>query len=195
MREDIIIVGSGGLGREIASLFLHQGLKEKYHFLGFIDDYKDKGTIVNGHEVLGGIEWLIKEKPCTHIIIGFSQMKTRSELIEKLGKLAFNFPTIIHPDAVLLDPLHIKIGKGAIIFPFVIMTTNITIGENVILHINTNLHHDSVINDNSFIMPNVSITGGATIGKNVFIGASTVIPGKVIIPDNSVIKAGTFIFK
>lgn len=193
VREDIIIVGSGGLGREIASIFLHQGLKEKYHFLGFIDDYKDKGTIVNGHEVLGGIEWLIKEKPCTHIIIGFSHLQHRLNLINRLQDQSFLFPTIIHPDAIFIDPPHVNIGDGSIIFPYAILTTNINIGKNVIVHIGAKIHHDTVIHDNCILMPNVAITGGATIGSNVFLGTGTICPVPIVISENAIVQAGSVV--
>ena len=187
VREDIVIVGSGGLGREIASLFLNQDLKEKFNFLGFIDDYKDKGAIVNGQEVLGDIELLIKAKPCLHIILGFSHLQHRLELINKLQDQSFLFPTIIHPDAVLIDSTHIKIGDGSIIFPYAILTTNITIGKNVIVHIGAKIHHDTVIHDNCIVMPNVAITGGATIGNNVFIGTGAFFPSPLFIPDNAIV--------
>ena len=193
VREDIIIIGSGGLGREIASLFVHPNLKEKYNFLGFIDDYKDKGSLVNGQKVLGGIEWLIEEKPCTYIIIGFSHLQNRLELINRLQNLSFLFPTIIHPDAILIDPTHIKIGSGSIIFPYAILTTNITVGKNVIVHIGAKIHHDTVINDNCILMPNVAITGGATIGNNVFLGTGTICPAPITILDNGVVPAGSVV--
>jgi sugar O-acyltransferase (sialic acid O-acetyltransferase NeuD family) len=191
VREDIIIVGSGGLGREIASLFLHQDLKEQYNFLGFVDDYKDKESIVNGQKVLGGIEWLLKEKPCTHIIIGFSHLQRKLHLINRLQDQSIIFPTIIHPDAILIDPDHIKIGNGSIIFPYAILTTNITIGKNVIVHIGAKIHHDTIIHDNCILMPNVAITGGATIGNNVFLGTGAICPTAIVIPDNSVMQAGS----
>lgn len=191
--EDIIIIGSGGLGREIASLFLHSHVKEKYHFLGFIDDYKEKGSIVNGQKVLGNIEWLIKEKPCVHIIIGFSHLQHRLQLINRLQDQSFLFPTIIHPDAILIDPTHIKIGDGSIIFPYAILTTNITIGKNVIVHIGAKIHHDTVIHDNCILMPNVAITGGATIGNHVFLGTGTICPAPITISDNTVVQAGSII--
>ena len=193
VREDIIIIGSGGLGREIASLFLHKDLKEKYKFLGFVDDYKDKGSIVNGQKVLGGIEWLIKEKPSAQIIIGFSHLQRRLQLINRLQDQSFLFPTIIHPDAILIDPTHIKIGDGSIIFPYAILTTNITIGKNVIVHIGAKIHHDTVIHDNCILMPNVAITGGATIGNNVFLGTGTICPTPIVIPDNAVVQAGSVV--
>ena len=193
VREDITIVGSGGLGREIASLFLHQALKEKYNFLGFTDDYKDKGTIVNGQEVLGDIEWLIKEKPCKQIIIGFSHLQHRLNLINILQDQSFLFPTIIHPDAILMDPTHINIGDGSIIFPYAILTTNITIGKNVIVHIGAKVHHDTVIRDNCILMPNVAITGGVTFGSNVFLGTGSICPYPIVIPDNTIVQAGSVV--
>jgi sugar O-acyltransferase (sialic acid O-acetyltransferase NeuD family) len=191
--ENLVIIGSGGLGREIASLFLHKILREQYNLLGFIDDFKPKGVRVNDKEVLGTIEWLIKEKPCKQVIIAFSDLQIRLHLINKLMCESFLFPTIIHQEAILLDITNIKIGNGSIIFPYAMLTTNIKIGDNVIVHMGAKIHHDTIVKDNCILMPNIAITGGAKIGNNVFLGTGTICPFPTIVGDNTIVKAGSIV--
>jgi sugar O-acyltransferase (sialic acid O-acetyltransferase NeuD family) len=193
IREDIIIVGSNGLGKEIAIFFLNSEVIKMYNFLGFVDDFKNKGTSINNKKVLGDIAWLIKEKPCKNIILGFSQLQERYQLINRLTSHDFIFPTIIHPNAIIIDPTNIKIGDGSIIFPYSILTTNISIGNNVIVHIAAKIHHDTTIQNNCIVMPNVSITGGATIGNNVFLGTGAIFPIPITISDNTVVQAGSVV--
>ena len=188
---DVIIIGSNGLGKEIAVLLGNKFLEKKFRLLGFVDDFKIAGTEINKIKVLGNIDWLLKERPCSNIILGFSDLNSRKSLKYKLSSQLFNFPTIIHPDSILLDPSNIKFGTGCVIFPYSIFTTNISIGDDVIVHVGVRILHDVSINDNCILMPNVLITGGAKVGKNVFIGAGAIGPYFICVLNNTKIESGS----
>lgn len=49
MREDLIIYGAGGLGREACCL---TQLLDRWNILGFVDDGKKPGEVIDGKEVL-----------------------------------------------------------------------------------------------------------------------------------------------
>ena len=58
--QDIVIVGVGGLGREIAEWVEDiNEVKPTFNLLGFLDDDASKqGTTRHDLPVLGGIDWL-----------------------------------------------------------------------------------------------------------------------------------------
>ena len=57
--KDIAIYGAGGFGREVQLLIEQLNAKElTYNFIGFFDDGKSKGELINGFPVLGGMEEL-----------------------------------------------------------------------------------------------------------------------------------------
>jgi sugar O-acyltransferase (sialic acid O-acetyltransferase NeuD family) len=194
MIRDIVIIGSGGLGREIAAV-MNKNFRSEFNIIGYVDDYATPNSFVNNHKVMGSIDWLIEKRPCENVIIGFSDIKGRSEIINKLISQSFIFPSIIHPDAILIDCSTIKIGAGTIILPYSIITTNVEIGDYVLLHMGIKIHHDTQIKNNCVIMPNVLITGGAKIGNNVYIGTGAICPVPICIHDNVNIKAGTVVFE
>ena len=50
----LIIMGAGGLGREVLDLVLRiNQSSQQYQILGFSDDALPKGFLINGHETLG----------------------------------------------------------------------------------------------------------------------------------------------
>jgi hypothetical protein len=58
--RDIVIIGAGGFGREIAWLIedINKNKKE-WNVVGFVDDDLSKqGECFNGYQVVGDIEWL-----------------------------------------------------------------------------------------------------------------------------------------
>jgi sugar O-acyltransferase (sialic acid O-acetyltransferase NeuD family) len=194
MKIDVVIIGTGGLGREIASAF-NLGGKSTFRLAGYIDDFAEQGKNINGITILGSVDWLIKNRPCVNVIVGFSNIEGRQRIIKILTDEGFTFPTIVHHSATILNPDTVSLGAGTIILPFSILTTDVEIGENVLVHIGVNIHHDTKIMNNCVLMPNVKITGGAKIGSNVYIGTGAVLPQLVEIPDGMNIEAGSIVNK
>ena len=54
--KDIVIIGCGGFGREVAWLIEEiNNVNQEWNILGFIDDDTlNHGQIINGYAVLGG---------------------------------------------------------------------------------------------------------------------------------------------
>ncbi|TXE81326.1 acetyltransferase [Campylobacter peloridis] len=92
-----------------------------------------------------------------------------------------------------------KIKKGAIICPFVTITSNCTIGVNFQANIYSYVAHDCIIGDNVTFAPAVKCNGNVIIGNNVYIGTGAIIhQGRtkpLIIEDNSIIAAGAVVNK
>ena len=62
--KDIIIIGAGGVGKEVAFIIEQINIKTpKWNILGIIDDNESLwGTKINGYKVLGGSSVLEKFK-------------------------------------------------------------------------------------------------------------------------------------
>ena len=54
--KKLIIIGAGGFGREVKMLVDQiNAVRPTYTFVGFYDDGKEVGTLVNGFPVLGNV--------------------------------------------------------------------------------------------------------------------------------------------
>ena len=133
--KDIIIIGAGGVGREVA--FTIEEINKKmptWNILGFVDDNKEiHGKVINGYSVLGDLSYLDnyddkEEKP--KVIIAIANYNIKKNIVIKINN-KFSFATIIHPEVSIHNT--VTIGNGSIIYKGVIMTTNITIGNHVIV--------------------------------------------------------------
>ena len=194
--KDIIIIGAGGVGREVA-FTIEEINKEMptWNILGFIDDNKEiYGKVINGYSVLGDLSYLEKyereEKP--EVIIAMANYNVKKNIVIKLNN-KFNFATIIHPQVSIHNT--VTIGNGSIIYKGVIMTTNITIGNHVIVSPKCGIGHDSIIKDYVSLLWNVNISGNDVIEEGVLIGSgATVIQGKKI-GQEAIIGAGAVVVK
>ncbi len=152
MSKPIIIVGAGGLGKEIAFLIIDL---PEFELVGFYDDGFEKNEKVLGeHEVLGTLQVLNEIQKEVSIVIAFGNPKTRKKIWEYLQSNAnILFPNLIHPLALLVNTERIQLGNGVVIFPQAVLTTDIIIGNNVIVHTGASVHHDVSVGSHSVIMP------------------------------------------
>lgn len=195
--KDIIIIGAGGVGKEVTFIIEQiNKVKQTWNILGIIDDNeKLHGSTINGYKVLGGLSYLNKylnneKKP--ELIVAMADYNIKKGIVNKLNN-KFNFATIIHPEVEIHNT--IKVGKGSIIYNGVIMTTNITIGNHVLISPKCGIGHDSILKDYVSLLWNVNISGKDIIEEGVFVGsAATIIQGKRI-GQGAIIGAGAVVIK
>lgn len=192
--KKIAIFGAGGFGREVQNMIEDINLQSKqYEFIGYFDDGKIKGEIVNGYPVLGGIEDInnIDYELCIAIAIGNSQIK--QNIVKKITNNKVTYPTLIHPNAIIGNKNFNQIGKGCIICAGVIITVNIEIKDFVILNLCCTVGHDTVIKSFCSFMPTVNISGEVIIDDCVYVGTGAKIINQLTIGKNSIIGSGAVV--
>ena len=79
--EDLIIIGAGGLGREVAAM-VKSSFSDVYRVMGYVDDSVAEGTLIGGNKVLGNIDWLNNYNNEVSIVMAIgSPSKSNKELI------------------------------------------------------------------------------------------------------------------
>lgn len=178
--KNIVIVGAGGVGRE-TSLIIQQinELKITWNLIGFIDDDVNSwGNVINGYPVIGGMDSLEKLSLDTYVVVAIANYKVKKRIVNKINN-RFKFATIVHPRVWLHD--YMTLGEGTIIYEGAILTTNIKVGNHVIISPKCGIGHDSIIKDYVSLLWNVNVSGNDIIEEGVMMGsASTVIQGKRI---------------
>ena len=164
------LIGCGGSALDTLSFLMLKNVV-------FIDDYKT-GTY-EGYSIIGTTDDLIKmhipDYASVYNCIGsVSDNSTRNRIYEKLTKAG-----------VKIRPL--------VLCSFI--SRNVSIGENVLLNINCQVHHDCVIGNHTVISPGAIILGNVKLGNNVFVGAGSVIKQGLTINDNTVIGMGSVVIQ
>ena len=182
--QQIVIFGTRGFGREV-----HQLIKDlaaagtRVACAGFLVEqaYREQSLI---HElpVFGDADWLAgAPNVCVMMAIGATAPRRRiADYIER--KFGQRFLLLQHPRAWVGD--NIEIGSGSIVCAGALVTTDITVGRFVQLHVGCTIGHDTVIGDFVTIAPGANVSGRVVIGEGTFVGA-----GAVILPD---IKIGSW---
>jgi len=191
---DLIIVGAGGLGREVYS-WLSQEIKEKkdYKIKGFIDDNRHNLDEYDYPVKVIGTIADYRPKPEEKLVLSILDPKVKKNLVVSLSKNGAEFYTLIHPSVIF--GFNIKIGKGCVISPNCILTNDIKIGDFVFINTSSTIGHDAVIGNFTSINGKVEITGKVKVGSGCMFGVGAkVIPGRRI-GDGVVVGAGSVVIR
>lgn len=193
--KEIVIVGAGGFGREVKTLIDDiNKVNPTYIFKGYYDDGVQKGKIINGFKVLGGISELNNVSSELSVAIALGTPEVKKRIINQLHNPHLNYPTLIHP-TVIGGYDFILMGRGCIICAGNILTCNIEIQDFVILNLMCTVGHDTLIKKYASIMPSVNISGEVTIQESVYVGTGAKIINQVEIGENSIVGAGAVVSK
>lgn len=197
--KQIIIVGAGGHGSELASYVRDLAAQGKpIQLLGFVDEKRSKGPFC-GSEVLGGLKELedllhAQRGTTCYYITAVGDNPTRSRLVREIeGLSAKNLqPWILsHPTAQVGSD--VDIGEGTCLAPGSIVTARSQIGRHCILNVHTSVSHDCELGNFVNLNPGVLVCGEVHIGKGAYIGAGATIIDKISIGEGSIIGAGAVV--
>ncbi len=187
--QDIVIVGVGGLGREIAEWVEDiNEVKPTLRVLGFLDDDASKhGSVHHDLPVLGGVEWLTERSRTVGSVVGIGTPAPKRRVVERLRAHSAGFPSIVHPNAVV--GRHVVLGEGCIVCPGVIITTDIRVGRFVTFNFDLTVGHDCTIDHYATLAPGVHLSGYTKVREGADLGAGVVTIPSVEIGEWSIVGA------
>ena len=194
--KDIVIIGAGGLGREILGLIQSINKKEsRWRVKGFYDDGAECGKLIHGLPILGKVEALNAQQEALDVAIAIGDSSTRRKVYDGLNKQYLSFPALISPDATILDEESVSIDEGVLCCAGTILTCDITIGAFTLLNLCCTVGHDAVIEPFCSFMHAVNIAGETHIGAEVYMGTNSSIINRISIGKNTTIGAGAVVIK
>ncbi len=189
--KQLIIIGAGGLGREVLDLVHAIDTNEKqFEVLGFSDDALPKGFLINGVQILGTLVECLQLYD-VHYTIAIGNPSIRLKLYELLIKSNKQLVNLIHPTANISKFATIESNSGVLFFGHSFIGPNTKIGANVLIHNNSVIGHDTVIGAHTIVMQSCVLNGLVTVEDAVIIGAGSVINGKHLLKKNLVLAAGS----
>ena len=188
-KKNIIIVGAGGMGRELCNWLEAQA--DDISILGFIDDNL---SVLDGfnypYPMLGKItEHLVAAD--VFYVIAIMNPSIKKMVAEKVKSGGGQVLTYVHPTAIL--GRNVKLGEGVVITPGCIVSCDVEIGDFVFLNTQTTLGHDVKVGAYTSINGKVEISGFVEIGDNVTIGSQVVVLPKKKIASDATVGAGSVV--
>lgn len=182
--QPLVIVGAGGLGREVAALVESVDAESPaWTLTGFVDDDETlHGTSVMGYPVHGNIQWLSRQSNLQYAI-GIGDGETRREMASRLESSDVDAATLTHPGVSVHRT--VRMGPGCILCEGAAPTVNVTFGAHVIVDQHVTVGHDAVLDSFVSLRPGAHVSGSVHLERGVTLGS-----GSIVLPDVTV-GAGT----
>ena len=192
--KNLIIIGAGGMGREIFDLAtVCEGFNTTFKIKGFLDDNKDALQGFDGYPpVIDTITHYIPETGDVFVCsIGDVIQKKRSiqPILDKGGE----FMNLIHPEASVGK--NVKMGRGCVVLKNAFIGVECTIDDYVMIMNSAVIAHDAKIGKYSRVDCHVVCVGGTELKEEVTVHSSAVINHRVIVEKGATVGALSFVVR
>lgn len=168
------VYGASGCGRGVMPLareqLLRQGIASDR--LVFVDD-SPHAAMINGQRVLRYSGFLACVASQRYVVLAIANSGIREQLAERCTGDKVRPWTVQAANTVMMD--EVQLGEGAILSPFVTLTSNIRIGRHFHANLYSYVEHDCVIGDYVTFAPGVKCNGNIVIENHAYIGTGAVI--------------------
>jgi sugar O-acyltransferase (sialic acid O-acetyltransferase NeuD family) len=192
--KNLIIIGAGGLGREVYNLAIHcNEVNKTFNIKGFIDDNLNALKNFTGYPPIlsNVIEYVIEKDDLFVFAIGSVDIKKNicAVILEKGGI----FINLIHPTSRINQ--NAKIGNGVLIFMNSNISNDCIISDFVTIQGYVGLGHDTVIGKWSHISTFTFTGGEVVIGEQVLLNTRSTILPKIKICDKAIVGACSLVVR
>jgi sugar O-acyltransferase (sialic acid O-acetyltransferase NeuD family) len=165
--------------------------------LFFIDDAPSSETL-NGQRLIRYEDFVAADASERYVAIAIANSAVRERLVERCATDGVHSWNVRAANTVVMDA--VEMGEGAILCPFVTLTSNIRIGRYFHANLYSYVEHDCVIGDFVTFAPGVKCNGNIVIEDHAYIGAGAVIkqgkPGEpLVIGRGAVVGMGAVVTK
>lgn len=179
MAEQLVLVGSGGFGRETAELVRAinaAAAAPPWELAGFLDDDEARwGTPVAGTTVLGGTDALA-QMPTARVVVCTGHpgnFTSRRRIVDRLALDAERYATLVHPSASVAPSC--SLGAGTVVLAGVVATTEVRVGAHVAVMPQAVFTHDDCIEDYVTVGAGVRLAGDVHVQEGAYLGAGALI--------------------
>jgi sugar O-acyltransferase (sialic acid O-acetyltransferase NeuD family) len=194
LKKQLIVVGAGGLGREVFQYAQDVfGKDAETEVLGFLDDNPAAlaGDPLQG-KILGNTAGF-RVEPQHRFVIGVGDPVVRQALARQLEARGARFARVIHPLAYVASTA--RIADGGVLAPYAFVGAGAQIGLHVVLNTRASVGHDVVLAEHCVLSPHCVVGGGTRLGMGVFMGSSATIVPQRSIGASSKIAAGAVVLQ
>lgn len=190
-----MIVGAGGLGRELSQYAEDTWSKEQFEILGHVDD-GDPGGLPDGVLLrfphLGPIDdWSVSEND--RFLLAIGQPTARVAVARRLLDKGAQFVTLVHPLAYVARSA--TIGRGSVIAPYATVGAGAVIGEFTNLHFYASAAHDTRIGSFVSLSPYAVANGQVHVGDFSFLGTHVTLNPTVRVGSSVRVTSGAVVYR
>ena len=163
MNNGLLILGAGQFGSVVQEIAESMQCFDRIDFLDDIESERAIGTFADCDKFATTYK---------NAIVAIGNVDNRCYWIEKLKKLGFFVPVLIHSKACVSSSSHL--GIGTVVEPMAVVQANATIGVGSLICSGAVVKHNSVVGDYCYIDCNSTVMPEATVPSKTRVNSNTV---------------------
>lgn len=197
--KKVLILGGLGNASVIGAAILDANKRgyNELDFAGYLNDREEKGSLIEGHPVMGKTSEISKfieeDYYFINTIFRIDGQEERIQMFEKLGVPDERLATFIHPTAYVAP--NVALGPGSVIMPNVSLSPGTVFGKCCLVMVNAIVGHNNTIGDFCHIAAQACIGAYLKIETGVHIGLNASIRENLTIGRNSTVGMGSVLTK
>lgn len=198
MSRALVVVGSGGFGRETVEVVqAAQSAGANLLLLGFVDDDATAPgrKVLEGAGVpyLGGLSALMGLGAGHSYVVGVGDPARRAAIVDRLEGTGLVAATVVHPKATI--GARTNLGPGTVVCAGAQISVDVRLGSHVHVNPNATVGHDVIAHDFVSVNPGAVISGAVVIETGSLVGAGAVVLQGLRVGTGSVIGAAACVTK
>jgi len=190
---EILLIGASGLAREVLSLLrTHTDPRT----VAFLDDRPELwGTSIDGVLVRGSLLDVVNY-PTAQVLLCVGRGSVRAALVERLDRLGIapgRYARVIHPSVEIPDSC--QIGTGSILLAGVVLTTDVSLGDHVVVMPHVTLTHGDRVDSFATLCAGVTLGGDVQVGSGAYLGMNSAVRERVSVGANATLGTGAMLMQ
>ncbi len=188
---DVVIVGAGGLGREMLRWSRESLSQDAYRVKGFLSNNpRDLDGFGIDLPILGNPEEYVPEEN-DRFVFAIGLLEVKRQIIDCLKRKSAKFLTVVHPTAQLAETA--TLGEGVIICPFATVSEHARIGDFAMLQLYASCGHDTQVGKHCILCPYATLNGFAVLEDEVFLATHATVTPSCRVGHHSKVSANSVV--
>lgn len=190
--RELVVVGCGGQGREIASIARATG----YDVVGFVDDDPTPDNSARCTRLglaVHGTSHELSAWAGAWYAVGVASASARRKLSQVADRAGLRAATLVHPDATV-DPSS-ELAPGCVVWPGARLMTSTTLGAHVHVNQNATVGHDADLGDYVTINPGAAVSGMVGIRAGALVGSGAVVLQGLVVGAGATVGASACVVR
>jgi UDP-perosamine 4-acetyltransferase len=186
LATDLLVIGAGGHAKVVIDVARAAGFRPVAAL-----DPGATGSTCNGVPVVGGDDRAeeLLAGGLSRCAVAIGDNRVRLRIGERLGRLGFARPALVHPSAIVSPSA--TLGDGTVVMPLAVINAAATIGELAIVNTAAVVEHDCSLGDGCHVAPGTRLGGCVAIGCGAMIGIGSAVRPEARVGDLAVVGAGS----
>ena len=192
--EGLVIVGSGGFGREVLQLVRDiNSAKPTFDLLGFLDDHPADEAMIErlGFRVLG-TSAIVAELTAS-VVIAIAAPAARRRIDEQARAFGLSAARLVHPWSSV--GVSVTLDEGVIIGAGSRLTSSVVVGRHTHVNVNCSVGHDAVLESYVTVFPGVHVSGGCLVEEGATLGTGCILLPGVCVGRDAEVGAGAVVVR